>query len=144
MRIEVRNEAGLGERAVEELRRACRRALRAEGARRDAVLSIALLAEEEMAALNRRYTGREGATDVLAFPMREESGEGFILGDIAICPAAVDAWREEYGVESGEALAFVAVHGVLHLLGYEDGDEEGAGRMDRRQREILRLAGGAG
>ncbi len=121
MRIEVRDEAGLGERAVEELRKACRRALRAEGARRDAVLSV-----------------------VLAFPMREESGEGFILGDIAICPAAVDAWREEYGVESGETLAFVAVHGVLHLLGYEDGDEEGAGRMDRRQREILRLAGGAG
>ncbi len=140
MRVEIANKAGLGVKAVRELKKTCRRAMRAEGARRDAVLSVALLGEEEMEELNMRYKGREGCTDVLAFPMLEGSGKGFILGDLAICPAAVAAAREEYGVEKGRELSFVAAHGVLHLLGYSDEDEEGAARMDKRQREILRMA----
>lgn len=141
MRIEVQNGVGLGKRAVRELKRACRRALREEDARRNSILSVALLGEEDMAELNRRSTGREGATDVLAFPMDEECGEGYILGDLAICPAAAYASRRDYGVEEGGELAYVAVHGVLHLLGYEDEDEKGSALMERRQREILRLSG---
>ncbi|NPV58999.1 MAG: rRNA maturation RNase YbeY [Actinobacteria bacterium] len=141
MRIEVQNDVGLGKRAVRELKKACRRALREEGARRDSILSMALLGEEGMAELNRRSTGREGATDVLAFPMEEECAEGYILGDLAICPAVVFASRRDYGVEEGGELAYVAVHGVLHLLGYDDEDDKGAVLMERRQREILRLSG---
>ena len=142
MRVEIVDAVGLGERTVEGLKKVCRRALREEGARKDAVLSLALLGEDEMAAVNLRFTGREGATDVLAFPMNEESGEGYILGDVAICPDYVAAVREDYGVGNGEELAYVAVHGVLHLLGHGDGDEEGASRMEKRQREILRITGG--
>jgi probable rRNA maturation factor len=111
--------------------------MRAEGVRKDAVLSISAMSENEIEELNRRYLSREGPTDVIAFPMGEESGDGFLLGDLAICPEYVALVKEEYAVEAGRELDFVVAHGVLHLLGYKDEDEEDASEMDRRQREIL-------
>jgi probable rRNA maturation factor len=123
------------------LRRACLKTMKAEGVRRDAVLSISVLSENEMSDLNQRYLRREGPTDVLAFPMEEESAGGFLLGDVIVCPDYVIAKKEEYDVEDGKELEYVAVHGILHLLGYEDDDEEGALAMERRQREILCATG---
>ena len=67
-----------------------------------------------------------------------------LLGDVLICPAYVRRRRRRYGVEEGRELELVAVHGVLHLLGYDDRSEEGAMLMDRRAREILGLKGEAG
>jgi len=123
------------------LKRAGRRVMKAEGVRKDALLSISLLSSREMSDINHRYLDREGPTDVLAFPMQEESAGAFLLGDVIICPDYVAVRKEEYGVAEGKELEFVAVHGILHLLGYEDDDEEGALVMDRRQREILGSAG---
>jgi probable rRNA maturation factor len=119
------------------------KAMKAEGVRKDAQLSISLLSAEEMSNINERYLDREGPTDVLAFPMQEESAGGFLLGDVIICPDFIAECKNEYGVEDGKELEFVAVHGILHLLGYEDEDEAGALAMDRRQREILGEAGEA-
>lgn len=122
-----------------KLRSVCLRALREEGARPDAMVSVTALSEREMREFNRLYMGRDGATDVLAFAMGEESGGDFLLGDVLVCPAYVHRHRERYGTEKGKELELVAVHGLLHLLGYSDEDEEGAETMDRRAREILRL-----
>ena len=140
------NPGGLGPLDTRALEKACRRVLKAEKARRDAVLSLSALSEDEMEELNRRYLAGEGPTDVMAFPMGEECEEGFLLGDVLVCPEYVAERRREYGVEEGRELEFVAGHGVLHLLGYDDSDDEGASRMDRRLREILGLgdAGGGG
>jgi len=127
---------------IRKLKKACRKVLKAEGMRRDTVLSISAVDTVEMEGLNRRYLYEGGATDVLAFPMGEKSRDGYLLGDVIICPDYIVEKREEYGVEEGRELEFVTAHGVLHLLGYEDGDERGALEMDRRQRKILGLAGG--
>lgn len=126
------------------IRKSCLRAMRAEKTRRDAVVSVSALDEAGISELNLRYLSRHGPTDVLAFPLGEESEGGYLLGDVIICPEYVMARRKEYGVERGRELEFVAAHGVLHLLGYEDDDEEKAAVMERRLREILGLAGGAG
>lgn len=134
--INRRSRAILDEPA---LRRACLKALRAEGAEEGCVLSLTALTEREMAGYNRRYLAREGPTDVLAFPLGERDGDRLILGDVLFCPAYVRRHRRLYGVEKGRELELVAVHGVLHLLGYDDDDEEGSRTMDRRAREILGL-----
>lgn len=126
------------------LRKSCTKVMRAEKARRDAVISLSVVGEEEMGELNRRYLSRPGPTDVLAFPLGEESDYGYLLGDVLVCPEYVRARRKEYRVEEGKELEFVAAHGVLHLLGYDDRDEEGAAVMERRLREILGLPGGEG
>lgn len=134
--INRRSRAILDEPA---LRRACLKALRAEGVEEACVLSLTALPEREMEEYNRRYLAREGPTDVLAFPLGERDGGRLLLGDVLICPAYVRRHRRRYGVQEGRELELVAVHGVLHLLGYDDGDEEGSRAMDRRARQILGL-----
>jgi probable rRNA maturation factor len=140
MKVAV-NRAASFETSARALRKSCLRVMKAEKVRRDAVISVSALSGSEMGELNFRYLYRHGPTDVLAFPLGEESKEGYLLGDVLICPDHVWAKREEYGVKKGRELEFVAAHGVLHLLGYEDDDEEGAAVMERRLREILGLGG---
>lgn len=102
-----------------------------------------------MRRLNRRVTGRRGLTDVLAFALPQP--DGAVLGDVYICPAAAERWARNGGRRSApaerleEELIRLAVHGTLHVLGYDH--PEGAGRtrspMWRRQeRYVRRLLGG--
>ncbi len=126
------------------LRKACLEVMRAEDVRRDSVLSLTAVSEDEMRDLNRKYLEADCATDVLAFPMSEESNEGFLLGDVVICPEFILEEKGQYDVDAGRELELVAAHGVLHLLGYDDEDAEGWQRMDSRQRQILGLRGAGG
>jgi len=72
-----------------------------------------------MRRLNRRATGRRGVTDVIAYALPQPDGS--LLGDVYICPAVAGS-REE--------LVRLAVHGTLHVLGYDH--PEGAGRTRSR------------
>jgi probable rRNA maturation factor len=88
-------------------------------------LSVELVDEERIRTLNRDHRGRDASTDVLAFPV---DGGGEVagpreLGDVVICPARASDVRE------------AAVHGVLHLCGYDH--ERDAGEMLALQRRVL-------
>jgi probable rRNA maturation factor len=120
--VEVDNRSGqaVDEGAAVEL--ACR-VLRAEGIE-DGELGLAFVGPEEMRELKREHLGIDEATDVLSFPIdgREELPEGIprALGDVVLCPAVVgDDWR------------WPLTHGLLHLLGYDHGDE-----MELREQEL--------
>jgi probable rRNA maturation factor len=116
--VETENRSGLAveAQAAEELA-SC--VLAAEGVT-DGELGITWVASDEMRALKREHLGIDEATDVLSFPLdgRDElpAGEPRALGDVVLCPEVVgEGWREPL------------VHGLLHLLGYDHG-EEMAGR----------------
>ena len=118
------------------LARAARRVLAWEGARRTRV-ELTLLDAPRMRRLNRRATGRRSLTDVIAFALPQP--DGTLVGDVYLCPAAAEQWAKNGGrVE--EELVRLAVHGTLHLLGYDH--PEGAGRsrsaMWRRQERYVR------
>ena len=112
--IETANRSGasVDERGAEAL---AERVLRAEGVT-DGELGIAWVGEDEMRALKHEHLGIDEATDVLSFPLdgRDElpEGEPRALGDVVLCPQVVgESWREPL------------VHGLLHLLGYDHGEE---------------------
>jgi probable rRNA maturation factor len=112
--VEVTNRSGA---AVEETAavEVAREVLAAEGIV-EGELGLAFVGPEEIRALKREHLGIDEATDVLSFPIdgKEELAEGVprALGDIVLCPQVVgERWREPL------------VHGLLHLLGYEHGDE---------------------
>jgi len=100
-----------------------RRVLQSEGVEQGE-LGLAFVDPEEMRALKRDHLGIDEATDVLSFPIdgRDELAPGLPrqLGDAILCPQVVgEAWRTPL------------VHGLLHLLGYDHGDE-----MEARERVL--------
>ncbi len=98
-----------------------------------ASLSLVFLEPDEIREFNRRFRDTDAETDVMAFP-----GEGDYLGDVMVCPSVVEENAKELGVSFDEELAFVIVHGILHLLGYTDHTPEEKEEMFKLQREILR------
>jgi probable rRNA maturation factor len=121
--VEIENRSGeeVDAAGAAEL---ARRVLAAEGIE-DGELGLAFVPPQESRALKREHLGIDEATDVLSFPLdgRDELPEGIprALGDLVLCPQVVgDAWRQPL------------VHGLLHLLGYEHGDE-----MEAREAELL-------
>ncbi|MDQ7829966.1 MAG: rRNA maturation RNase YbeY [Armatimonadota bacterium] len=130
------------------LRRAARHALRAEGAPRDVELSIAVVDDAAIRALNRRYRGEDRATDVLAFPqappgrsgpglMALGGGQGVVLGDVVLSAERAAVQAAALGHSTARELALLVIHGVLHLLGYDDTAPAGARRMRARQEALL-------
>jgi probable rRNA maturation factor len=124
IRIELANRSGVAvdEAAVTDL---CRRVLAAEGVE-DGDLGVAFEPPELMRALKREHLQLDETTDVLAFPIDGRDplpgGVPRQLGDVVLCPQVVgDAWPAGL------------VHGLLHVLGYEHGDE-----MERREAEHAR------
>ena len=112
--VETANRSGaaVDERAAEEV---ARLVLAAEGID-DGELGITFVDADEMRALKSEYLGIDEATDVLSFPLdgRDAVPEGVprALGDVVLCPQVVgDEWRGPL------------VHGLLHLLGYDHGDD---------------------
>ena len=116
-----------------------------EGAR-GARVELTLLDAAAMRRLNRRATGRRSLTDVLSFALPQP--DGGVLGDVYICPEAARRWIAN-GAKHGattlaDELVRLAVHGTLHVLGYDH--PEGRGRTHssmwrRQERYVRRLAG---
>ena len=104
--------------------------------------------------MNREYRGIDAPTDVLSFPLQDYDGpekprvlfpqppdEPLSLGDIVISyPRAVEQARE-YGHSLERELAFLLVHGVMHLLGYDHEDPAQAGLMRQEEERVLQRLG---
>lgn len=110
-------------------------------------VSVTFTDDEDIRKLNRQFRNIDRATDVLSFPLFDYSGEEDeppvdelmgMLGDIVISLETAKRQAEEYGHSFERETAFLCVHSMLHLLGYdhETGDEDEAD-MRRRQSEIL-------
>ena len=83
-------------------------------------ISITYVDDRGMRKLNREHRGINASTDVLSFPLNENSPDGkFYLGDIVICPAVAKKQAKEKGHSLEREIAILAIHGFLHLIGYE-------------------------
>jgi len=97
-------------------------------------LSIAIVSDRRMRALNRQFRGKDAVTDVLSFPSDER---GF-LGDVVIAAGVSKRQAREAGHSQTVELKVLALHGLLHLLGYDH--EADDGRMARAEARLRKKA----
>jgi probable rRNA maturation factor len=139
----------------------------AEGVGERAELSVLFVDETTIAAMNERYLGHAGPTDVLSFPIEDTptvrgpgpggvrrdgpGGEGpgdgwrgsdeeepLLLGDVVICPSVAQRNAPEHAGTYDDELALLLVHGILHLLGMDHEDDDEANAMEAREQALLR------
>jgi probable rRNA maturation factor len=125
--------------------------LREEGYPEDAEVTLLFVDESEIASYHERFLDRDGATDVLAFPVEEllpgvvpdhdPVGPPLLLGDVGIAPAYVRRQADQFGVYFDDEMALMVTHGILHLLGYDHTEDEEAERMEGRERTLLAKVG---
>jgi probable rRNA maturation factor len=114
-------------------------------------LAIALVSDAQMRALNRRYRHKDYATDVLSFPADDEdvlkppqgarTGDGRALGDLVIATGVAKRQAREAGHSYQAELRVLALHGLLHLLGYDHEAPDDNGRMKRVESRLRRKGG---
>jgi probable rRNA maturation factor len=107
-------------------------------------VSVALVSDRRLRALNRTYRRKDYATDVLSFPANPASltakpGADRLLGDIVIARGVAKRQAREAGHSEATELRVLTLHGLLHLLGYDH--ERDHGRMRRVERRLRRKGG---
>ena len=107
----------------------------AEELGRSADMNVLITDDEEIARLNKQYLGHDGPTDVLAFGMDEEDGS--LLGDVAVSAETATRVGPQHDNSPRRELTLYAVHGTLHLLGYDDIKKADRRKMWARQDEIM-------
>ena len=138
--------------------------LAAQGVKADSELSMLFVDEEAMAELNKRFLGKEGPTDVLAFPIDDDDvveggrspdslgpGNGVdpaadppnLLGDVVVCPAVAARNAPDHAGTYENEMDLLVVHGILHVLGMDHVDTEEAEAMEQREKELLVLFHGS-
>ncbi|WP_025784786.1 rRNA maturation RNase YbeY [Sporosarcina sp. D27] len=123
----------------------------AEGLEDGTELSVTFLDDDAIKQVNRDYRGKDQPTDVISFALEEEGeGEAAIigaddmprhLGDLLISVETAQRQAVDYGHSVERELGFLALHGFLHLLGYDHMTENDEKKMFGRQDEILKSFG---
>ncbi len=130
--------AGLAARPLATLLRRGGRTVLQQAGHRDGTLSVTLLDDVGITALNGRYLGRDGPTDVIAFALHEP--EEAPVGDVYVGVEQAARQASAYGVPLAEELVRLVVHGTLHVLGHDHpaGPEREASDMWVLQERLVR------
>ena len=154
MPISIRNEQPLPVK-LSVVRRAAKTILTCESAT-SADVSILLTDDRTIHGLNLRYRGQDKPTDVLSFALRDElpSDAAAIpdfpipadhvneaLGDVVISVEAAARQADQFGVSLDHELSLLTMHGILHLLGYDDVTDDGAEEMTSKETAALAKIG---
>ena len=99
--------------------------------------TVRIVAEEESRQLNRRYRGKDRATNVLAFPADSDLLEYDCLGDLVICAPLVESEARTQRKSAEAHWAHLVVHGMLHLQGYDHRDDTERALMEALEIKIL-------
>jgi probable rRNA maturation factor len=144
LRFHVRRKSGARpDRAT--LRKVCAAALAGEGVTGPVILTLTLVDDDEIRAINREHRRIDHPTDVLSFPLIDGT-DGFALppgaprelGDVVVSYPRAVAQAQEYGHSVERELAYLVVHGVLHILGHDH--EVASEQAVMREREEAALA----
>ncbi|WP_406620652.1 rRNA maturation RNase YbeY [Bacillus atrophaeus] len=136
----------VAEEMLKEVEKLLQFAAEREGVQDQAEVSVTIVTNDEIQQINKEYRRKDTPTDVISFALEEE-GEGEVeivgaemppvLGDIIISADRTKEQAEEYGHSFLRELGFLAVHGFLHLLGYDHMTKEQEEEMFTKQKDLL-------
>ena len=106
-----------------------------------AEISIALLGDTKMAALHKRFMNVPGPTDVLTFPLDHDARGRVTAGEVVVCVSHAQREAKRGGIDVNHELLLYALHGVLHLSGFDDRTSADHARMHKEEDRILRQIG---
>ena len=143
--IHTQNRSGIrfSRTLLEKIKKTIRTAVEAEYPNHTFELNIFFCDDETIRSYNREYRGVDRATDVLSFPMFDFGTPELpaLLGDIVLSVPRAQAQAEEYGHSFEREMCFLAAHAALHLIGYDQENEDERAQMETRQREVLSALG---
>lgn len=143
MKIYIEEGHALDEALLAKFKEAGEFLLREEGVDCErAEVSLTLAEAEEIKELNSMYRNVDGVTDVLSFPQFDAAEEmpkvgELCLGDVVICAERAKEQAEEYGHSMEREMAYLFVHSLLHLLGYDHMEEEEKKVMREREEHVM-------
>ncbi|MEG3586176.1 MAG: rRNA maturation RNase YbeY [Actinomycetota bacterium] len=104
-------------------------------------LNLIFVSEERMSQLNLTHMGKNGPTDVLAFPIDADdptdNDTPQLLGDVIICPVVARQNAKAQKKDFEEEIALLVLHGILHILGYDHAYSDDSLMMKRREKQLL-------
>ena len=147
--IDIRNETKKERISMVQLKKVSTKILKSQGFR-SGVLSVVLVSDRKIRALNKKYLRHDWATDVIAFGQLETSkkhrsreiqkqlrGTAPVLGDVVISLETAKRQAKEYGHSFFYEGCFYLCPGILHILGWDDHTEHDRKKMWRKQEKIL-------
>ena len=139
-RIEIGNESGRVPFDAERAAGLIRCVLSDEGVRRG-VIEVTVVDDPTIRRLNAQFLGHDRPTDVLAFEMESNPEEALLEGSVVVSDETALDRAADYAWPAENELLLYVIHGVLHLVGYDDHAPDDEKLMRAKEREYLALAG---
>ncbi|WP_026893675.1 rRNA maturation RNase YbeY [Clostridiisalibacter paucivorans] len=136
--IEITNEM------IEMLKEVIKECLNIESRTEDYELSISIVDDNEIMKLNKIYMGKDRPTDVLSFPMEDNTlfdGQLPMLGDIVISAITAKRQSEEFGHSFEREMAYLTAHSMFHLMGYDHMEEQEKNIMREKEKQVMKNLG---
>lgn len=133
----------IDEKTIDLLKHVIEECLVVEGRDLNYEISLSFVTNEEIKNLNKEYRNVDAVTDVLSFPMEEDSN-GFytpMLGDIVISTDRAFQQSKEYGHSFSREISYLTAHSMFHLMGYDHETEEEKKIMRAKEKEVMRSLG---
>jgi probable rRNA maturation factor len=136
--VECNNEQIAHKIDQRQLLAAARQVLKSAGIKRGEI-SLAVVSDERMHALNRQYLNHDYPTDVLSFVLEEDSG--YLDGEVIVSADYAAREAARLGWSTNDELTLYVVHGMLHLVGYDDTTDDAKQQMRAAERTQLAALG---
>lgn len=134
MIINILNEQNALQISLDSTRKLVERVIKEEGQTCDEV-TVYFIDTQAMCDLHQEFFNDPSPTDCISFPMDEEEDLGYrVLGDVFVCPETAIRYAEDHQLDPLEETSLYIVHGLLHLMGYDDIDENDREEMRRAEK----------
>ncbi len=134
MDIRVNNKQTKFTIHLQPIKELCTAVLSGENQPEHCELDISIVSDDEIAQINMQYLNHEGPTDVISFPQDDDPAqEIYMLGDVVVSADRAYERAEEFQTTMNQEFGLYIIHGILHLLGFDDQSDDDKIIMEKRQ-----------